>query len=125
MAFHPLLDWRVARDMLDLLDGRPLDLQREAALEQRRAEEFAGSFDGKVTRLAGDVHGVDLDDRFLLVANPLEDASEEGAAGRMALAIADVEDRGFSRSGPRPYRVASSFDLLRRPGWVLFQLTDQ
>ena len=42
--WHPLLDWRLARDVLDLLEGRPVDLDRQRERDDRALRAFADDF---------------------------------------------------------------------------------
>ena len=46
-AYHGLLDWRLARDWLDLALGRPLNLERWADGERAVAESFCTAFAGE------------------------------------------------------------------------------
>jgi hypothetical protein len=117
MAYHPLLDWRLARDMLELMDGRELDVQPWAETEASLANAFAADFDGTSLELEGAVAAVDLGERLLVVAHPLEDQGEH-LPERLAEAKADGEDRGFGDLAGRPILFTDSFNLLRRPGWV-------
>ncbi|MGH9052458.1 MAG: DUF1998 domain-containing protein, partial [Acidimicrobiia bacterium] len=117
MAYHPLLDWKLGRDMLALIEGATIDLsvwaREEEDLSHRFAEDFAGS-----PMALDSVQGVDLDDRVLLLTHPLEDQRPEYLSPRLANAMAAAEDLGFGDLAGRPIVFAHSFDLLRRPGWV-------
>jgi len=46
MPYHPLLDWRLAWDMLDLLEDGTLELQRWRPIEEALAASFAMHFGG-------------------------------------------------------------------------------
>ena len=49
MAYHPLLDWRLARDMLDLMDGRDLEVQRWAETESSLARALLQTSTGQAS----------------------------------------------------------------------------
>jgi hypothetical protein len=117
MAYHPLLDWRLARDMLDIAQGGDLQIDRWIQIERDLAASFAFDFGGAVAELDGDVVGIELDDLLLIVRHPLEDSIHHSS--RLALASADAEDRGYGALGDHPYRFSDSFNLLRRPGAVI------
>jgi hypothetical protein len=116
-AYHGLLDWRLARDWLDLARDRPLDAGRWGPQEQAVASAFAEAFDGHVTELEGGAYGVEALNRLLVIRHPLEHPSEDFLPDRLALAVADAEARGLVQAGHRA-ELVSSFDLLRRPARV-------
>jgi ATP-dependent helicase YprA (DUF1998 family) len=122
MAYHPLLDWRLARDMLDLLLGRPLDTARWSSAEAQLADGFAADFGGQAVELDGGLAAVQFDDRLLIVCHPLESVHPAFVPERLAQGIADAEDRGYGGDTAKPIRVIDSFELLRRPGGVLATL---
>src|SRR5205823_5090576 len=66
MAYHPLLDWRLGRDMVGLLRGRGLGLEAWGPIERQRAEVFASEFDGSLDDFSG-VPGVELGKALVLV----------------------------------------------------------
>ena len=125
LVFHPLLDWRLGRDLLDLLFGRTLDTDRWSDEERLLANAFAEDFFGKAIRLDGDVWAIDGEDVLVVVRHPLESPTQGGdpegleLTERMDRAYVEAEDHADGR----PVRFVSSFDLQRRPGWVLARLT--
>lgn len=120
MRLHPLLDWRLARDMLDLLLGKPLDLGRYAEIERLRATVLAEEADGEPLSLAGDVQGVRVEDQIVVITHPLEESDPRGAIGdRLALALGDAESR---LDDPARVRCADSFTLLRSSGPLVTNL---
>lgn len=68
------------------------------------------------------VIGVGVDKSLLLVSHPLESAEEQGMSERVAVAIADAEDRGFGSAVGRPIVVDDAFSMMRRPGGVAIRL---
>jgi hypothetical protein len=114
-AYHGLLDWRLARDWLDLALGRGLATERWRPQESAVANAFAHAFDGRVVDLDGGALGIEALGRLLVVRHPLENPSED-LTERLALAIADAEG-GTIPSGLGA-ELVSSFDLLRRPARV-------
>lgn len=117
-AYHALLDWRLARDWVDLTRRRPLNVERWASIEQDVAGAFATAFGGTSVQLDGGVMCVQLTGRAILVSHPMENPEEDWWSGRLAAAAADAEDRGMVTEG-LGIEVVSSFDLLRRPGRVV------
>ncbi len=122
MRYHPLLDWRLAADMLDLLRGRPLDVGRWRERERALANDFAENFFGTLVELEGDVVAIERDDAMVIVTHPLESHDERRVTPRLANAITDAEDRGFGPVLDRPLRLEDSFTLLRRPGSVASEI---
>jgi ATP-dependent helicase YprA (DUF1998 family) len=123
MRYHPLLDWRLAADMLDLLRGRQLDAESWRDRERALADDFAENFFGDLVELEGGVVAVEQDDSIVIVTHPLESHDvERRATPRLAAAIADAEDRGFGPMMDRPWRLEDSFTLLRRPGAVASEI---
>jgi ATP-dependent helicase YprA (DUF1998 family) len=126
LVFHPLLDWRLGRDVLDLLLGRGLDTDRWLESERLLAEAFADDFFGSVVRLDGGAWGVHGDSGLVIVRHPLESPTESNDPGalelteRLDLAYVEAEDL----VGRENVRFVSSFDLQRRPGWVMAKLAE-
>lgn len=123
MRYHPLLDWRLAADMLDVLRGSALDPSRWRDRERALAKDFADNFFGELVELEGDVFAIERDDALVIVSHPFEsDDIERQATPRLASAIADAEDRGFGRLLDRAWRLEDSFTLLRRPGSIASEI---
>lgn len=124
LVFHPLLDWRLGRDLLDLLFGRTLDTDRWGEDERLLAEAFAADFSGRPTQLDGGAWAVEGDAGIVILRHPFELPTESGELEDVALterldrAYVDAEDR----AGGAPIRFVSSFDLQRRPGWVVARI---
>ena len=117
-AYHALLDWRLARDWLDLVQDRPLDTARSAKIEREVARSFTMAFDGELIQLDGDVWLITLHGRAILVSHPMESPEEDWWSERLSAAAADAEDRGLVGEAGE-LEVVSSFDLLRRPGRIV------
>jgi hypothetical protein len=116
-AYHGLLDWRLARDWLDLSHGRELNIERWSAIERSVARSFCDAFDGVALELEGGIWAMQSLGHLYLVRHPLERDHRDFLSKRLALAWADAEDRGFVAEPDGP-RLVSSFELLRRPGRV-------
>ncbi|HEU5252058.1 MAG TPA: DEAD/DEAH box helicase [Solirubrobacterales bacterium] len=117
MRLHPLLDWRLSRDMLDLLRGGELKLDRYREIEAQRARVLADEADGEVVSLAGDVQGVIAQGQVVAITHPLEEARPNGPiAERVALARADAETLV---GDPAAVRCFDSFSLLRSSGPIV------
>lgn len=117
-AYHALLDWRLARDWVDLVSGLDLDVSRWANIEGDVASNFAKAFGGTATILDGDVSSVRLHGRTILVSHPMETVDEDWWSDRLSTAAADAEDRGLVEAAAE-LEIVSSFDLLRRPGKIV------
>ncbi len=118
LIYHPLLDWRLARDLVKLLSGTPIDLQQWRSEESAAAADFREAFGGEAIELDGDVSAVQNGESIMIVRHPLErEGTSDGVAltERLEDAILDVEGRVGSLDG---VRFATSFDLTRRLGWV-------
>ena len=114
----------LARDLLDLLMGRPFDATRWTEEERGVAEAFAADLYGTALRLDGGVWGIDGEGVVVIVRHPLEHPAEGQDPDSLTLtprldkALVDAE----TVANGRPIRFVSSFDLQRRPGWVLGKL---
>lgn len=118
MGYHPLLDWRLATDLFSLMASGTLDLGPWRKVERATAQDFSTSFAGIVIDLPEGAIGVDGGEWGAVVAHPFEVTETYGIGLRMARAQATMEARGFGGSSSRPLHFVSSFDLLRRPGFV-------
>ncbi|AGL13716.1 DEAD/DEAH box helicase [Actinoplanes sp. N902-109] len=109
--WHPLLDWRLAIDLLGLLRGRPLDVDRQRDRDFNAARKLADDF------------GFDLiENGFPIIAK----------AGGGALAIMHpFEDRAPTSANQRVAEIrkdqanvtlATSYELIRRPGALIADL---
>jgi hypothetical protein len=119
--FHNLLDWRLGRDVLDIIRGRALNTVWWGSLEASLAKSFSVDFEGDQISLAGGVEAVKTRTKILIVRHPFElptidhDFENLGLTDRLEEAVVDAE----GQLGDRQIRFVSSFDLQRRPGWVL------
>jgi ATP-dependent helicase YprA (DUF1998 family) len=115
MAYHPLLDWRLGRDMLGLLVTGSLDTGLWTAIEEDRAAAFARDYGGQASELAEGTWGVTFEDFTLVVCHPLE-ARGAGLPLRLAEAKVEAEDRSGSH---HTVHFVDTFNLIRRPGHML------
>jgi ATP-dependent helicase YprA (DUF1998 family) len=116
MSFHPLLDWRLAADMLGVLAGASIDFARWTTIEQAVAADFARAFDGEPVLLDGSVSAVTGDGWSVLVSHPLEETADVALGPRLAAAKANLDALGLGLASGGRVEIATSFDLLRRPG---------
>jgi Lhr-like helicase len=112
--YHALLDWRLARDWLDLAQGRQLDVDRWVSIEESVSESFRKAFSGRRLDLGVAPQVIAVEGTTYVVSHPMESRDEDWLSPRLASAVAAAEDAGHER-----VEVVSSFDLLRRPGRVL------
>jgi len=124
LIFHPLLDWRLGSDLLTLLRGEMLNVASWWNAEQSAAKAFADDFGGSAIELAGGaVHAIQPAGRIVIVRHPLETPLTISGARlteRMDEALVEAEDLV---DDPRSIAVVSLFDLERRPGWTVSQLS--
>ena len=116
-AYHALLDWRLARDWIDLVCGEDLDTSRWEGIEADVAASFSTAFGAQHQQLDGGVWLIQLNGRSIMVSHPMENPVEDFWSDRLALAEADAADQGLV-AGPGSLEVVSTFDLLRRPGKI-------
>ena len=114
MAFHPLLDWRLARDMLEIGTTGNLDLLAWQATEKDLAKSLAEEFGGAALRLTDSAWGVKALDRMFIVCHPFEATRELDRGPRLAEATAEAE---LLMVDPEegPYYL-DTFNLIRRMG---------
>jgi hypothetical protein len=119
LIYHPLLDWRLARDVVDLHMGRTVDTDLWQETERQLAVAYADEFFGVPRLLDGEVWSIEADNIVTIVRHPLEsptpgqDPESVDLTDRMEAAYLEAELTG------KRLRFVSSFDLQRRPGWVI------
>ena len=116
MSFHPLLDWRLASDMLALAEGGGVKYEAWNRIELACAHDFANAFDGTPTQLDCGVAAVVGEGRVLVVSHPLEEVTGELLGPRLSQALAELELRGHGLADGDQIRFVSSFELQRRLG---------
>ncbi len=121
MAYHGLLDWRLALDMARLADGQEIGLSGywdgiADDLMTQFCEDFADS--GWVGTKFGPLPGAERHGRALIAVHPLWDIRPNFCVENLGEAIAAAEERGFRQDGQKQWTAVSIFDLLRRPAWV-------
>jgi ATP-dependent helicase YprA (DUF1998 family) len=122
MAFHPVLDWRLAADLLDLAVGESIDWSRSASAEEAAARDFARGFGGTPLKLDAGTSAVVDKGWAIVVCHPLEAARPGNPAPRLAESMAELARRGHGPADGTELAFQTSFDLLRRPGWVAGQV---
>ncbi len=127
LIYHPLLDWRLGRDLLCLLMGEDIPIDEWKSFEESAAINFAADFGGNVRTLDGNVFAVETNDLIIIIKHPFEqpmdgiDPESCSMTERMDRAYLDAEDS----KGNREIRFVNSFDLQRRPGWVATRMADR
>ena len=122
LIYHSILDWRLGRDLLDLLLTGSFSTGRWKVIEKNLTSSFVSNFKLESVDLYRDVSAILVKDakRILLVRHPLEDFQSGAELGNSILterldeayvAAQDVENVDS-------IEFVSSFDLQRRPGWV-------
>ena len=123
--FHPLLDWRLARDLFHLFLGQDLDTTHWADEERLLARSFATDFDGEPIALDGGVWAVNGAHGMVIIRHPFEVPNgsffaDAGIAFTERIESAYIQATEIGRDSPISF--VSSFDLQRRPGWVVANL---
>ena len=114
MPYHPLLDWRLAIDMVSLaLDpGTPIDLQRPhwKGLVDRMAPTYFNSLNYAQVSLTGLPAGHDpVDDRVVILIHPLWDKQSRNFHRDLASAVALAEAKGWK------WELKTVFEAVRVP----------
>jgi hypothetical protein len=110
-SWHSLLDWRLSRDMLDLLMGRDFDPDRQADRDERVVAAFARDFDFDVVDAV--VPAVsNASGAVMAFVHPFEDPTPTSASVRVQKLRTDYPDA----------LIESTFDLLRLPGTLAGKL---
>lgn len=109
-AWHPLLDWRLASDLLDLLNGRKLDVDRQRERDLRAANRFAKDFGFRLE--TNDVPTIVAPHGRLAILHPFEDRSGTSANARVTAL----------RNQDNEIKLVTSFELIRRPGALMAEL---
>ncbi len=118
MAYHGLLDWRLALDMARLAGGQEIGLAGYwSGMAEDLVARFCQDFGWNQTRF-GPLPGAEVDGMALIAAHPLWDIRPDHCVEDLAEAIVAAEDRGYTANGERRWRPADLFDLSRRPGWL-------
>jgi hypothetical protein len=100
MPYHPLLDWRLAFDMVRLaLDPEaPIDLEQPfwKQLIQRQAQPYFQALHYQFMTLAGLPAGCDANQKeVVILTHPLWDPDPSNFRPEIAAAAAEAEDRGW------------------------------
>jgi hypothetical protein len=121
MAYHSLLDWRLALDLAGLAAGVSINLTSHwNGLAESLIGSFCNAFTGWSPAQFGPLAGAIQDDGevALIAVHPLWERRFDGRGEEFSTAVVDAERRGFSESGPRRWMAFDLFDLSRRPTWV-------
>ena len=116
-AYHPLLDWRLAVDLLRIGAGGDIDRHESDRLGQLLTQEFCRDFDWTAATAAGVPAAIDtaFTPMALIVTHPLERTSPPATR----LADAQRELNAHMVDGQRmQVAFASTYQLVRRPGVV-------
>lgn len=111
MEYHPLLDWRLGRDMVDILGGRQLDVTRWRPIEETLAQQLSRYFGAEV-RNFGPLVGIDFEGRAILLTHPLESPDVRYTSERVAEGVDAARMAGLSAI------LFDCYQVMRRPGWV-------
>ncbi|MCP2320913.1 DEAD/DEAH box helicase domain-containing protein [Nocardia amikacinitolerans] len=68
---HPLLDWRLALDLLELITGQPLTSSRSLPSEEKWIETAAAALEGASAAVIGDIPAVTRNGKCVLLIHPM------------------------------------------------------
>jgi hypothetical protein len=125
-AYHALLDWRLAVDLLSLGTSEPIDYRENDQLGELLTQDFCRDFGWEATSAAGMSVALETaftPNRAMIVTHPLERLHEPLAA-RLADAIQELNSRVADGQTPH-VDFASTYQLVRRPGVVWSRLVSQ
>lgn len=110
--WHPLLDWRLAADVIDLLTGADVDLGKHAERDRRVAQALAKDFDYEAID-CGSVAAIRKPNGAVMAFfHPFEKVAGPHLSERVTL---------LQRQHPGAL-ASTTFELIRRPGAVAGQL---
>jgi hypothetical protein len=123
MAYHALLDWRMAADLLGLMRGEGLDTHdRWTSLGHDVVSDFARQFEGFESATVAGIPVAVSDPRCLIAVHPLAETDVPRVSESLAEVVLEVNSKGFNDQGHTRFLFADYFDLLRRPGHVYSRL---
>lgn len=122
MAYHALLDWRLARDLFRLLQGEPLMI--DSAAEAAAIERWGRAYNATSIRstVPATRYNSPSDGSFAVIArHPFEASEETLISPRLAEAMAEIEANEENLDG---VVFVDSFTLDRDPRRVLKLISD-
>jgi Domain of unknown function (DUF1998) len=124
-AYHPLLDWRLAVDMLNLGTGEAINSMQSNQFGGLLVQDFCRDFGWEAVSAAGVPAAIDTEFRELafVATHPLERQATPLPA-RLAAAERDLTSQPPGRS-PMHVEFVSTYQLVRRPGVVWSRLASQ
>lgn len=121
-AYHALLDWRLAVDLLNLGDGGDISVTQSDTLARSLIVDFCTNFDWQ-PKTASQVPAASANysgGPGMLVCHPLERRRTPRSA-RLDTAVLALHTQG-SGAEQRTFEVETTYDLVRRPGVVWSRL---
>ena len=114
---HPILDWRLAGQLLGLLTGTAFDPQPAYEAARAQVSQFATDTGGQAIEDLP-LPAVELEGVAGLILHPFEPDPKAPGAGASTMArraLSDLHDR----YGTDATAVYTTFDLHRRPSWLM------
>jgi ATP-dependent helicase YprA (DUF1998 family) len=124
MQFHSLLDWRLAADMLEILETGNFDpAVRWASYGQELIHEFTRQFDEFHYAEFAETPAAVNDEVCLIGTHPLLNIREANFTEQLAEAVYEARSAMDGAGDPDAnVRLGNFFDVLRRPGWIYGKL---
>ena len=121
-AYHPLLDWRLAVDLLRVGTGNSIDHQEAAWMAESLTRDFCREFDWQTVTAASRPAAMDTAYApiAMVVTHPLERQSHP-LPPPLAAAERELSSQVINGQHPR-VEFASTYQLVRRPGVIWSRL---
>ncbi len=121
-AYHPLLDWRLAVDLLNIGDGGDISIPQADALSTALLADFCTNFNWRSNTTVQVPCAEDEypDGPGMLVCHPLE-RRRPRRAPRLELALQTLTDP-HRDGGHHRFEIETTYNLVRRPGVVWSRL---
>jgi DEAD/DEAH box helicase domain-containing protein len=115
MAYHGLLDWRLAFDMTLLAAGQDIGLSGHwSGMAESLVGQFCSEFGWSPVQF-GSLPGAEREDRAFIAVHPLWNRHVDYAVEELAEAIVDARQRGYGDSDAKRWAAVDLFELSRRP----------
>jgi Lhr-like helicase len=115
MQFHGLLDWRLALDLFEVIQGRELDMNsRWDELMTVGVQSFCDGLGFTMEEIDG-MKAANREEIWILPLHPLQSKHQARLHESVAGAVDSIKARGHS------VYLTDHFNLLRRPAWVYGQ----
>jgi hypothetical protein len=125
MAYHGLLDWRLAIDLVRLARGEAIGLDGYwQSLASAVTASFASTFDW-TPETFGPLPGLVRGNMALIIGHPLWRSSGPFLTAELGEALVAANVAGFTSDGPRRARMINIFEVIRRPAYYNLEVINR